>query len=266
MKKVASGITGASPIWRRIILESLNGKPAINFNPPEGIVTSAVDVISGYAAHDGYPSRIEYFVKGTEPGEDSVHKKLKVCKSDGKLATPSDVASGNFEEKEYIVLQVNDPTAGTDDENKWQVGINEWLKTQEDERYKFPTEYCGSSNPVNVEFDSPHDNDSNLDKNVTIKVRPESTNDVVEVKLYIDDERVRTFNGPPYEHQATLGKGVHKIKAIAKDSKDNQSEREITVGVELPWDYKPPTPTPTLTPTPEPTKTPTPSPTPTESL
>jgi hypothetical protein len=105
-----------------------------------------------------------------------------------------------------------------------------------------------------------------LGNNINIKVRPESINDIVEVKLYVDGERVRTFNDPPYEYQENLSKGVHKLKAIAKDSKDNQSEREITIGVGLPWDYKPPTPIPTPTPTPIPTNTPTPSPTPTESL
>jgi membrane carboxypeptidase/penicillin-binding protein len=134
MKQVASGITGASPIWRRIMIEVLNGKPVINFDPPESIVTAAVDTISGYTAHDGYPSRIEYFVRGTEPGEDTVHKKLKVCKSDGKLATPSDVASGNYDEKEFIVLTADDPTAGKDDENKWQKGIDEWIQSRADER------------------------------------------------------------------------------------------------------------------------------------
>lgn len=262
MKQVASGITGASPIWRRIILEVLNGKAVSNFEPPEGIVTAAVDTISGFAAHDGYPSRIEYFIKGTEPGEDSVHKKLKVCKSDGNLATPADIASGNYEEKEFIVLIADDPFAGAGEENKWQKGIDEWISTQTDERYKVPREYCTSSNPINVDFDTPHDHDSNLGNDITIKIRPESVNDIVEVKLYINGERVRTFNNPPYEHQVNLSKGTYKIKAVAKDSRNNQSEREITIGVKQAWDYVPPTPTPT----PKPTNTPTPipSPTPTE--
>ena len=265
MKQVASGITGASPIWRRIMIEALNGKPVISFNPPGEIVTAAVDTISGYAAHDGYPSRIEYFIKGTEPGEDPVHRKLKVCKSDGGLATPADIASGNYEEKEFVVLTANDPFAGPDEENKWQKGIDEWIESQTDEIYKAPREYCSSSNPINVEFDSPKDHDSDLDNSINIKVRPESTNDIVEVRLYVNDERVRTFDGPPYEHTVNLDKGTHKIKAVAKDSRDNQSEREITIGVKQAWDYKPPTPTPTPTLIPTATNTPTPSPTPTET-
>ena len=48
---------------------------------PDGIIEKEVDVISGYASHDGWPSRKEYFIKGTEPVlSDPIHTKLKVCK------------------------------------------------------------------------------------------------------------------------------------------------------------------------------------------
>ena len=101
MLNVASGVSGASPIWRRLIQETLKDKPDVGFNPPSGVVSAAVDTFSGYRANDGFPSRSEWFIKGTEPGEDPVHIKIKVCKSEGKLASPSDVAAGNYEEKEF---------------------------------------------------------------------------------------------------------------------------------------------------------------------
>jgi len=256
MKEVASGVTGASPIWRRIILEALKDKPNVGFEVPPGVVTAAVDNLSGNAAHDGYPSRIEYFIKGTEPREDPVHVKLKVCKSDGKLATPSDIASGNYDEKEFLVFKEEDPTAGKGEENKWQKGILEWLSGQSDSRYHPPSDYCGSSNPVNVEFKTPKDHDSNLPSKFSVEVAADSTNDITEVRLYVDGERIRSFTSPPYTHELTLGDGVHKIKAVGHDVKGNESEREITVGVNIAWDYSPsPTPTPVL-----PTLIPTPTP------
>ncbi|MEJ2441316.1 MAG: hypothetical protein P8Y06_00110, partial [Patescibacteria group bacterium] len=144
MLQVASGVTGASPIWRRIILAALQGKPNQSVEIPSGIVSASVDSISGYRSHDGFPSRIEKFIKGTEPGEDPVHVKLKVCKSDGKLATPSDIAAGNYEEKEYFIFKEEDPTAGPGDVNRWQEGINAWLETQGDSRYHPPFDYCGT--------------------------------------------------------------------------------------------------------------------------
>ena len=97
MLNVASGVSGASPIWRRVLLEALTGKPNVSFDIPGSIVSANVDIVSGYRAHDGFPSRMEYFIKGTEPGEDTVHMMLKVCKTDGKLANPSDIAGGNYE-------------------------------------------------------------------------------------------------------------------------------------------------------------------------
>ena len=259
MLQVASGITGTSPIWRRAILEALDSKPNIGFEVPSGIVTAAVDTISGYAAHDGFPSRIEYFIKGTEPGTDPVHVKLKVCKSEGKLATPSDIASGNYEEKEYIVIEENDPTAGPGDPNKWQEGYRAWADQQSDSRYHPPNDYCGTANPLNVEFETPRDQDSNLGNSFTVKVSADSTSSIEQITLYIDNVKERTFTGPPFEQTVTLDKGVHQLRATARDSKGNESDRTITVGVNLPWDW---TPSPTLAPTPVPSPSPTPVPSP----
>lgn len=256
MLQVASGVTGASPIWRKIILEVLNGKPNISFEIPGGIVTGAVDTVSGYAAHEGYPSRVERFISGTEPGEDPVHVKLKVCKSDGKLATPSDIANGNYEEKEFFVFKEDDPTAKGDEINKWQEGISEWLTTQSDTRYHPPTDYCGTSNPVGIEFVSPTDHSSNLPKKFTVEIRADSTNDISEVTLEVDGSRVRTFTGRPFKHELDLATGIHILRAKAKDTSGKEADRSITIGVGVAWDYTP-SPIPTLTP--KQTSTPTPT-------
>jgi len=248
MLQVASGVTGASPIWRRIIMETLAKKPDVKFTVPSGIVTASVDSVSGYRAHDGYPSRTEYFIKGTEPGDDPVHTKLKVCKSDGKLATPSDIASGNWEEKEFFLFREEDPTAGSGGPNRWQEGINEWLGNQSDWRYHPPVDYCGASNPVNVEFDSPTDHTSNSPNSFKVKIRADSISDISQVELEIDGVKVRTFTGPPYEYDTTLNDGVHTLRAKAKDTNSREADRVITIGVNVPWDYSPsstPTPIPT---------------------
>jgi len=246
MLQVASGITGASPIWRRIIIESLKGKPATNFNPPSGIVTAAVDAVSGYRAHDGFPSRIEYFIKGTEPGEDPVHVKLKVCKTDGKLATPSDIAAGNYEEKEFFIFKEEDPTAGPGEPNRWQEAILAWLEGQSDPRYHPPNDYCGTSNPVNVEFINPRDRQGYLSKDFTIKISADSTSRIVQVELEIDGKKEKTFDKPPFELAVTLSDGVHTLRAKAKDENGHESDRKVTIGVNVPWDYSPsPSPSPT---------------------
>ena len=235
MLQVASGVTGASPIWRKIILEVLNGKPNTSIEVPGGIVTAAVDSISGNAAHDGFPSRIEKFIAGTEPTDDKVHVKLKVCKSDSKLATPSDIAAGNYDEKEYFVFKEEDPVS-KDGMNRWQAGIDSWLAGQSENKYHAPSEYCGTQNPVNVEFINPKEHDSNLPNTFNIKISADSTNDIVQIELEVDDNKVRTFIKPPYEHQVDLANGVYTLRAKARDSSGKESDRKITIGVGVNWD------------------------------
>jgi 1A family penicillin-binding protein len=230
MLNVASGVTGASPIWRRITLEALKGKETKGFDVPDGIVRANVDVISGYRSHDGYPARDEYFIKGSEAGEDTVHVKLKVCKNDGNLATPGDISSGNYDEKEYFVFKEEDPTGSP---NRWQEGILSWLGGQADTRYHPPRDYCGSSNPVVVEFVSPGDK-SQLGSSFTIKVKAESTSDIVRVELYIDGSNVRNFDSPPFNYDASgLSDGIHTIRAMARDANGKESDRTITIGVNV---------------------------------
>ncbi len=257
MKQVASGISGASPIWRSILIKALEGKPNIGFEVPSGVVSAAVDNISGYAAHDGYPSRMEYFIKGTEPGYDRVHLKLKVCKSDGKLATPSDVSSGNFEDREFYLFKEEDPTAGPGGVNKWQEGILAWLSTQGDSRYHPPSDYCGTSNPINIEFVTPSDHDSNLPGRFAVEIKAQSTSEIKELILYVNGERLRSFTSLPYRQDIELSNGLYEIKATVRDGNDKQSEKSIKIGVGMAWDYTSPTPTPLTSPTGEPTYIPT---------
>lgn len=239
MLNVASGVSGASPIWRRSILEALGGKPIVSFKQPEEVGSMEVDAVSGYRAHDGFPSRVEFFIRGREPGEDKVHLRLKLCKNDGKLANPADVSSGNYEEKEFFVFKEEDPTGGILGQNKWQEGILNWLSTQGDPRYHPPSEYCGATNPVSVGFDEPG-NQSTLGNNFEIKLKAESTSKIVRVELYIDDQNVRNFDGPPYTFSANnIPDGVHRLKVIGKDENGKQGENTITIGVNTPWDASP---------------------------
>lgn len=247
MKAVASGVSGASPIWRKILLEALAGKPNAVFKVPGNVITASVDSVSGFRSHDGFPSRSEYFRGGTEPGDDPIHVKLKVCKSDGNLATPGDIAGGSYDEKEFFVFKEEDPTSGSSGINRWQEGILSWLTTQSDPRYHPPTNYCGggtgeSINPVTIDFDSPHDHDSNVSNIFNVKIKASSSTDITEVVLEIDGTRVRTFTGLPYEYEADLANGVHTLHTKAKDKDGREADRTIVIGVGVPWDSPSPTP------------------------
>lgn len=243
MLNVASGVSGASPIWRRILLESLSGLDPVNFEAPEGIVTAEVDLVSGKRARDGFPSRPELFAKGAEPDTDDIHVYLKVCKNDGKLATPADVVGQNYENKEYFVFKEEDPVS-KDGKNRWQEAILNWINGQSDNRYRPPTEYCGTVNPLSVEIYSPTDRTSNLPNQFEIKIRADTTSKILDIVLEIDGVKRRTFDSPPYVYQADLSDGPHVLKAIARDTDGHESSHPLTIGVNTAWDAVSPTPNP----------------------
>ncbi|MGB9707032.1 MAG: penicillin-binding protein, partial [Microgenomates group bacterium] len=255
MKQLVSGVAGAAPIWRRIIQLALADKPAVDFPVPEGIVTAEVDAVSGFKAHDGFPSKVEYFIKGTEPtAEDPIHKKLKLCRGQEKLATPAQIARGEYEEKEYFVFKEEDPVS-TDGVNRWQEGINQWLATQPDPRYHPPTEYCGNEEEMVIKILEPQ-NEQQIDSNdITVKAEVIAANRVEKVEFYINGDFKDKVTNRPYKMDFTLPDGTYTIKVKAYDEKANQAESEVKIGVNVPWNWQPsptPTPTPLSTPTPTP--------------
>jgi len=246
MKSVASGVSGAAPIWRQTIQAALLGKPNVGFIAPAGIVTAEVDQISGFRSHDGYPSRMEYFVKGTEPqDEDPIHTKLKVCRGQDKLATLALIARGDYEEKEYFVFKENDPLSG-DGVNHWQQGIDEWLTTQGDSRYHPPSDYCGATDEIEVRIEDPA-HEVQIDSN-EIKVAGKiiANNQINKIEIFINSELRKTIdNSPKFDKVFNLDDGVYMIEVKAFDDQGNQGQRGAKIGVNVPWDSLSPTPTPT---------------------
>lgn len=251
MLSVASGVSGASPIWHNIVVEALKGKPSVTFTPPADVSQISVDTISGFPAHDNFPSRSEYFIKGTEPNtSDTIHAMLKVCKSDGKLATPSDISSGNYDTKEYYQFKEEDPTAGTTGPNRWQEAILNWLNTQADSKYHPPTDYCGTSNPLSVDFGSPHDHDTISSMNFNVTFSANSNSAITQVDLKLNGNKVCNFNNGQNNYSCSVNfptNGIYKLEAVAMDSANHQTSRTITIGVGQSWDA---TPSPTASPTP----------------
>ena len=258
MKRVASGISGATPIWRSIMTASLKGKAVKEWAVPSGIVTAEADAISGYQSHHGFPSRSEYFIKGTEPfGEDPIHVMMKLCRGKDEKATDTMVATGDYDEKEYIVLVVDDPAGGS--KNRWQEGIEAWIAGQDDGRYRYPTGFCSEGASVVVEISEPSDKQQ-LDSNtVVIKARVTANKTIDKVMFYVDGVLKKTTTDKPFELTLNLNDGPHTIKVRAEDDTGNAGDREIKIGVKVPWDWEP-SPTPSPTPSPPPIPVPSSSP------
>lgn len=79
MSRVASGITGASPIWAKIVNTILETAPQTTqvSTAPGDLVRVSICVLTGTLPCEGCPSRYEYFKKGTQPKTACDPEKIK---------------------------------------------------------------------------------------------------------------------------------------------------------------------------------------------
>lgn len=119
---IASGVTGASPIWHDLMVLTLKGTKDEQFNKPDNVISLQIDPLGGGLPRDGQPTRAEYFVKGTEPtSQSSVYQ--------------------NKDGKDYWVFVEKDPVS-VDGQNRWQQGIETWITEnhKDEERYNPPVD------------------------------------------------------------------------------------------------------------------------------
>lgn len=235
MKGVASGVSGASPIWRKEMLEVLAKTPDQPWEIPSGVEQVELDEVSGYPAHDGFPSYTEWIISGTLPtGEDPIHKKIEVCRGQtDKLAGILQVAQGNYDEREVIDIKESDPLT---DKDLWQKAIDGWISRQGDEKYRVPTEYCEASEGIDVQIVSPKDRSRVDGETVTIRFEISSNKEIDWVKLYIDNELEQEFSSAPYHKEIMLMDGQYTIRVLAKDVDGRESDRVHEFGMNEDWD------------------------------
>jgi membrane carboxypeptidase/penicillin-binding protein len=108
---LVSGITGAAPIWHKLMVKALEGKPDIWPKQPEGIVGAQICTISGLlppnpdpnAGDKGCQTRFEYFIKGTVPSErENLKQSVLIDKTTGDLAAPGQ--TDNVEMKDHQIV------------------------------------------------------------------------------------------------------------------------------------------------------------------
>jgi len=119
---IASGATGASPIWHNLMVMALKGKPNEDFKRPDNVTALQIDPFVGGLPRDGQAARSDFFIKGTEP-------------------TTTSLVYQNKDGKDYWVFAEKDPIS-TDGKNRWQDGINAWIQEfhKDEERYNPPAE------------------------------------------------------------------------------------------------------------------------------
>ncbi len=245
---LSSGVTGAAPIWNQLIKEAIKDTPNEAFIRPANIYEMDIDTFGGALPSAHYPTRKEFFIKGTEPnGLSPIYQKLKLSRSNGKLANQIEIASGNFEEKEFIVFKESDPIS-SDGRNRWQEGIDAWLTTQPDANFHPPTETSSESEDhVVLSLTSPEDKKQYDDHDVKVSANAFSLNSIKEIIVYIDDQEYDKTSSDRYSNVLNLNKGPHSIRVVARDNQGKEASQEVRIGVKVPWDFNP-SPTPKASP------------------
>jgi len=83
MSRIASGITGAAPIWNKIMSAILNGQPSIDWKVPDGVSKINICSLTATLPCDSCPTKQEWFLDEDKP--------IKSCTPDQiqKLSSPT---------------------------------------------------------------------------------------------------------------------------------------------------------------------------------
>lgn len=108
---LTSGITGAAPIWNRIMQAVLKNQKDLWPKKPDNVTGLQICSISGLLpSNDDEESRkncgarFEYFIKGTEPKtRESLKQRVRIDKNTNRLASQSQ--TDNVEEQEKLVIR-----------------------------------------------------------------------------------------------------------------------------------------------------------------
>ncbi len=237
--RIASGVTGASPIWQKVMIATLKGKQNENFETPSAVSYVDIDGLMGGKPKDGSPTRKEYYVKGTEPGSpSSAYTRLKVCKSNPhRQANDGEDA----EDKDVILLKEDDPTGA----NKWQTGIDQWVLTAADSRFVGVAKGCngipgfsggsgsGGSGPISIVNVG---NGAQVPRVFDVLAKANSPAGVKKVTWSIDGATKSSQTAEPFAQHVEFpigDKGSHTISVELEDNNGGKFTTSIGVTVAL---------------------------------
>lgn len=242
---LASGISGAAPIWNRTIQYALT-KYQDNFvNKGDILEAKEIDAFFGGLPFEDVSRRTEYFVKGTEPKTTSpFYKKLKLAKGTNKLANQYEISSGNYEEKPFYVVLETDPLS-LDGKNRWQEAIDSWAREQADNKWHVPGEISTNDNEsIAIQVSFPEDKKKYDNNELSILAKVSSVSKVSSFKFYINNDLKKETTDSVIDEKVKLDNGIYVIKFYSKNEKNKETEKTITVGINID-----PLPTVTISPT-----------------
>ena len=244
---LASGLTGATPIWNRAMQAFLAEYNGGTFERPEGIVTADVDSLSGKLPGDHTEeTRNEIFIKGTTPVEvDDMHIELEICEEDDDLANDDCRDDDKTEDRVYIVLKAQ--------RDEWQDEVDEWVEDEheddeewnppddesdyesdddddDDDDKSFLEDVFGSIAEPAVTITTPSANQS-VGSSFVVEADVDTPLTVLKVEFYLNDVLVSSDTSIPYSASLSADSGDQRITVKAYDSSGAVGSEEIDVSI-----------------------------------
>jgi len=229
---VASGITGATPIYNRFMKEYLNNKPVEKFEPPKDVKKIEIDEFTGMLPNGDDGRRWEWFQENTVPtAKSDWYQRIEVCEIDGRIANEGCVDADETEEKTFVKIQAELP--------EWQSSVDWWVKEnykdskyfppQMKSRLEFDGDEVENKNDVYVAITSPIEKSAvYLDFRLNVEVS--SYYDVEGVNIYMDGEKVADDDNEPFGYSFSLPAskiGTHEIEVTARNEKGDKGSDKV---------------------------------------
>ena len=233
---VASGISGATPIWRKFMLAYLEDNEVERFEAPKNVIKVNVDELTGGLPFKDFPTRDQWFVKGTEPTAPSDwYQILEICEEDGKIANDSCKDAGKTEVETFISI--------TAELSEWQNDVDRWIS----ENYSGDSKYFPPKTVSGLKFDDDGDvisdtnpvvsfvglsNGDNVPLNFRLSVEVSSPNDIEEIRIYMNGNQVADDSSEPYGYNFNLtSAGSYSFEVVAEDDDGRKGSKKIDLNV-----------------------------------
>jgi len=234
---VASGISGASPIWNAFMKAYLKDKPVDKFEAPKNVKKITVDKLTGMLPYEGNDTRSEWFTDNTQPtARSSWYEKLEICKIDGRIANQGCKDAGETEVKDFIRIRA--------EREEWQYSVDEWVKKAKggDSKYypptmvsqlKFDGDEVANKDEVAVEIVDFKDNDV-LPLDFRLKVETSAFNEIDKINFYLDGSKVAEDQSEPFGYTFSMRAsqiGKHEFEVTATDKKGNKGKKKVILEI-----------------------------------
>jgi len=235
---VASGLTGASPIWSKFMTAYLKGKKNEPFPVPKNVKKIEVDSLTGMLPVKDESKRSEWFTVGSEPTATSNwYQRLEVCEEDGKIANDACKKADKTEVKSFIKVIAELP--------EWQPFVDRWVE----QNYKDKEEYFPPSAESALEFDEDGDVEKDVDPKISfpgledgdtlplefrLSVEVSSPNDIEYVRFSVDGDSVGEDKSVPYGYTFKFTPdqaGEHEFSVRAEDEDGREGKKTIKLNI-----------------------------------